>query len=50
MSTWLANLSVGKKLWLCMGTAIFFVIGFCAVAQYALSSTTAGFSSPRITS
>src|SRR5947207_5621519 len=44
MSTWLANLSVGKKLWLCMGTAIFFVIGFCAVAQYALSSTTAGFS------
>ncbi|MBI5321624.1 HAMP domain-containing methyl-accepting chemotaxis protein [Bradyrhizobium sp.] len=27
-----------------MGTAIFFVVGFCAVAQYALSSTTAGFS------
>lgn len=39
-----SNLSVGQKLWLCMGTATFFVAVFLAVAQYALSSTTTGFS------
>lgn len=40
----LGNFSVGQKLWLCMGAAIFFVAALLAVVQYALSSTTAGFS------
>jgi methyl-accepting chemotaxis protein len=44
MSMKFTNFSVGKKLWLCMGTATFFVGVFLAVAQYALSSTTTGFS------
>src|SRR5271154_4685797 len=39
-----SNLSVGKKLWLCMGTATFFVAVFLAIVQYALSSTTTVFS------
>ena len=39
----LANLSVGQKLWLCMGTATFFVAVFLAVVQYSLSSMTSGF-------
>ena len=38
------NFSVGQKLWLCMGTATFFVAVFLAVVQFALSSTTTGFS------
>lgn len=40
----LGNISVGQKLWLCMGAAIFFVAALLAVVQYALSSTNEGFS------
>ena len=38
------NISVGKKLWLCMGTATLCLAAFLAVAQYGLSSTTTVFS------
>src|SRR5579863_7677136 len=41
--TW-SNLSVGRKLWLCMGATILLVAGFLVVVQYALSRTTSGFS------
>jgi methyl-accepting chemotaxis protein len=44
MSMKFNNLSVGQKLWLCMGAATFFVGVFLMVVQYALSSTTGGFS------
>jgi methyl-accepting chemotaxis protein len=44
MSMKFTNFSVGQKLWLCMGTATLFVAVFLAVSQYALSSTTTGFS------
>jgi methyl-accepting chemotaxis protein len=44
MSMKFNNISVGKKLWLCMGTATLFVAAFLAVAQYGLSSTTIVFS------
>lgn len=40
----LGDFSVGQKLWLCMGAAIFFVAALLGVVQYALSSTTTGFS------
>jgi hypothetical protein len=44
MSMKFNNISVGKKLWLCMGTATLFVAAFLAVAQYGLLSTTTVFS------
>src|SRR5258707_39621 len=40
MSMKFSNMSVGQKLWLCMGTATFFVAGFLVVVQFGLSSTT----------
>jgi methyl-accepting chemotaxis protein len=44
MSMKFNSMSVGQKLWLCMGTATFFVAVFLVVVQYGLSSTTAVFS------